>query len=147
MGKKRVHTFSTWTDAELAYEASSKIAGVLGIALRELVNGTVEWLPGEQPRKIGLCKLKDPHGGVVVLVEREMVGAMYLNEWLDQVQTQPAPNAKTYMPQYKAWLDIRRLAAEAKTKQEQAHQAAVEEGKGCSRTVMPPVVDQDVRTY
>lgn len=148
MAKKRTHTFSTWTDAEVAYVASSKMAGCLDIALRELVYGAVKWLSGEQPRMIGLCKLKEKHGGVVILVEREMVGAMYLNEWLEKVQTAEAPpTKKDYMPEHKAWVDIRRLAAAAKTEQEQAQERARAEAGGCQRGGLAKEVSQDVRTY
>lgn len=147
MGKKRNRAFSTWTDAELAHEVVSKMSGALAIALEELVHERVRWLSGEQPRKVGLCKLSEKHGGIVILVEREMVGAVYLNDWLEQVQRRPAPHTKEYLPEYKAWLDIRRLAAAAKSEQEQAQERAATEAKGGERRALPAEVDQNVRTY
>ncbi len=147
MGKKRVHTFSTWADAEAAYNTASKMAGALDIALGELVRGSVKWLEGEQPRKVGLCKLAAPNGGVVILVEQTMVGAIYLNDWLERVEKSTPPTKKEYMPEYKAWVDVRRLATTAKKEQELAQQRAFEEAKGCERIAPPQEVDQDVRTY
>lgn len=148
MGKKRIHTFSTWADAESAYERASKQAGALDVALGDLVRGAVKWIDGEQPRKIGLCKLSAPHGGVVILVEQKMVGALYLDEWLNRVQTQPPPSTKKeYMPDYRAWLDIRRLASSAKAEQEQAQERAAQESQGCARGAPAQIVDQNVRTY
>ena len=148
MRKNRIHTFSTWADTESAYKVASRLAGALEVALGELVRGTVKWLEGEQPRKIGLCKLAAPHGGIVILVEQTMVGALYLNDWILRVQNQSTPpTKKEYMPEYKAWLDIRRLAEMAKAEQEQAQERAREEAKGCQRIAPPQEVDQDVRTY
>ena len=146
--RKRKHRYGSWADAESAASAHQKAEAVLCIALRELVTGKVKWLDGEQPRKIGLCKLGAAHGGVVILVEREYINARYLEEWLGDVQQREAPpGTRDYMPEYKAWLDIRRLAAAAKTEQEQAKDKAAQERQGCQRSPIAPIVDQDVRTY
>lgn len=147
MGKKR-RQFESWADAEAAYNASSKLAGALQLALTDLVSGSVKWIEGEQPRKIGLSRLAAAHGGIVILVERHGIGAMYLEDWLSSEQSRPAPlTTKEYMPEYRAWLDVRRLAAAAKTAQAEAIKKADEEGKGCQRTGIPPEVDQKVRKY
>jgi len=147
MGKKRARTFSTWADAEIAYRDASKSSGCLTIALTSLVHGTVKWIEGEPPRRIGLCRLKEAHGGVVILADRHMVGAYYLNDWLERAQSQEAPPGRDYMPEYKAWLDIRRLAAAAKAEQEKAQDEAASEAKGCSRSAPTQEVDQNIRTY
>lgn len=148
MSQKRKRAFATWADAEIAYEVSSRMLSVLDIALREMVLGKVKWLEGHQPRKVGLCKLDGAHGGVVILVEREMIGAQYLDEWVTRIQSQEAPpTKKEYMPEYKAWLDLRRLAAKAKDEQRIVNERLAEEAKGCQRSALPGVVDQDVRTY
>jgi hypothetical protein len=147
MGKKRVRKFSTWVDAEIAYTAATKRADCQAIALEAIVRGTVKWLPGEQPRKIGLCRLKDQHGGVVILVDRELVGALYLNDWLEMVQTLEAPTGRDYMPAYRSWLDVRRLAAAAKTAQEEARARAASVAEGCQRGGIPPEVNQNIAAY
>jgi len=148
MAKTRKHTFSSWADAEAAYRAASKMGGILDIALRELVQGRVKWIEGDQPRKIGLCRMWEAHGGVVILVDRHMIGALYLDDWLARVQTQSAPpTSKDYTIEYKAWLDIRRLAAAAKTEQERAQERAAQEAHGCERIPIPQEVDQNIRTY
>lgn len=147
MSHKKTRTYRTWEDAEAAHRTASKMAELLQSALEELVRGKVQWLEGRAPRKIGLCKLAAPHGGIVILVEREMIGAQYLTAWSDMVQGTPAPPARDYKPEYKTWLDIRRLAAAALTMREDARAKAAEESKGCSRMPLPGVVDQDVRSY
>lgn len=146
--RKRVRRFSTWADAEMAYDIANKMSNVLDIALAELVRGQVQWIQGEQPRKIGLCKLRAAHGGVVILVEREMIGARYLDEWANEVQTRPSPpHTKGYQPEYNAWLDIRRLATKAKDEQRIVHEQLIEEAKGCARPGAPSIVDQSVPKY
>ena len=148
MSSKRKRRFTTWVDAEIAYDALNRMSNALDIALRELVLGRVTWLQGAQPRKVGLCKLDGAHGGVVILVEREMIGAQYLDEWASRIQEQVAPpTKKEYLPEYKAWLDLRRLAAKAKDEQRIVHERLLEESKGCARSALPGIVDQDVRNY
>ena len=147
MGVKRNQQFGTKADAEAAWRAATKVSGILEIALRELVIGRVKWLDGESPRRIGLCQLGQPHGGVVILVDQWMIGARYLEEWLGDVQSKPAPNTRDYMPEYKAWLDIRQLAAQAVNEMTKANEWAAEKAKGCQRTALPGIVDQDIRTY
>lgn len=148
MPKKRKRRFATWADAEIAYDVANKTSNVLDIALREMVLGRVKWLEGEQPRRIGLCRLEGAHGGVVILVEREMIVAKYLDEWARLIQAQEAPpTKKEYMPEYKAWLDLRRLAARAKNEQRIVNERLADEAKGCQRSTLPSEVDQDVRTY
>lgn len=145
---KKKYTFSTWSDTDAAYKASSRQAGALEIALGELVRGAVKWIEGEQPRKIGLCRLKDPHGGVVILVEQKVIGALFLDDWLLRVQTQPPPSTRReYMPDYRAWMDVRRLATAAKVEQDKAQDRAFSEAQGCQRAALPKEVDQNVRTY
>ena len=147
MPKKQKSMFSTKADAEAAWRGSNRMAGVLELALREVVVGRVKWIDGESPRRIGLCAMGKPHGGVVILVERFAISARYLEEWITDVQGIPAPNTKDYMPEYKSWLDVRRLAELAKVEMVKANERAAEEAKGCSRVGIPPVVDQDVRQY
>lgn len=148
MSQKRKRRFSTWADAEIAYDLANRMSGVLDVALRELVLGRVKWLEGEQPRRVGLCKLDAPHGGVVILVEREMIGAQYLEEWAHRIQTTPAPaGSKDYHKDYKSWLDLRRLAAKAKDEQRVVSERLAEAAKGCTRTAPAQIVDQDVRSY
>ena len=148
MSHKRKRRFATWADAEIAYDAASRMSGVLEIALRELVLEKVKWIPGEQPRKIGLCKLDGAHGGVVILVEREMIGAQYLDEWAGRIQAQPAPPASNqYKPEYRAWLDLQQLATKAKNEQRIVNERLMAEAKGPTTIPLPKVVDQDVRQY
>lgn len=147
MSVKRNQQFGTKKDAEAAWRAASKISGILEIALRELVTGQVKWLDGEAPRRIGLCQLGKSHGGVVILVEQSMIGARLLEEWLEDVQSMPAPNCRDYMPNYRAWLDIRQLAAQAVNEMTKANERAAEEAKGCQRIAPPGEVDQNIRTY
>lgn len=146
MSSKRKRRFATWADAEIAEDASRKQVAPLEIALKELVLGKVTWVEGEfNCRKIGLCKLDGAHGGVVVIVERSMVGARYLDEWAGQMQAMPPPlSSKEYTREYKAWLDIRRLAARAKSEQQ-----AVNDRLREAAFVRPigSTVDQSVRTY
>ncbi len=146
MGKPK-RMFKTVADAEAAWENVTKMSGVLEIALRELVIGRVKWLDGESPRRVGLCALGCPHGGVVILVDRFSIGARYLVEWLGDVQSRPAPKTRDYMPEYKAWLDVRRLAAQAVNEMTKTNERAAEEAKGCQRIGPGTVVDTDVRTY
>lgn len=146
MGKSK-SPFRSKADAESAWNSASKMAGLLERALREVVVGGVKWIDGEQPRRIGLCALGMPHGGVVILVERHMIGARYLEEWLLDVRGIPEPKAKPHMPEHRAWVDIRRLADLAEEEMRKANERAAEEARGCTSTQLPPMVDQDVRQY
>ena len=148
MSQKRKRNFATWADAETAYSALSAVSGAQEIALRSVVNGSVIWLEGEQPRKIGLCQLDRQHCGVVILVERLIIGALYLDEWLRRVETQPEPYPKkSWMMEQRAWVDTRQLAAKAKTLRDQAQDKAAATASGCQRGGPAQEVDQNVRTY
>ncbi len=146
MPTKRKHLFSTWADAEAAYNASSRAAILLDVALTQAVIGSVRWLQGEPPQKVGLCKLEGSHGGVVILVERGMVGARYLDEWVTDVKSRPAP-PKDRRDAHKKWLEVQQLANTALKQRERVLAMAAERATGCERMPLPPVVDQDVRTY
>lgn len=148
MSHKKKRRFATWADAEIAYDVANRMSSVLDIALTAMVKGAVHWIDGEQPRKIGLCKLEAAHGGVVILVEREMVGAQYLDEWIIRTQAQPAPTVGSLnMPEYRAWLDRQQLARKAKHEQSVVNNRLRAEAAGATRRPLPPVVDQDVRKY
>jgi hypothetical protein len=146
MSGKRKRRFSTWADAEIAEDAARKQIAPLEIALKELVLGKVLWVEGEfNCRKVGLCKLDGAHGGVVVIVERSMVGARYLDGWASQMQAlHPPLSSKEYTREYKAWLDLRGLATKAK-----AEQKAVNDRLREAAFVRPigTVVDQSIRSY
>lgn len=145
--KKKVRRFPTWADAEIAHSVSDRMAAVLDIALHDLVRGTVKWVEGAKAKKIGLCRLTEAHGGVVILVERTMVGARYLEEWATGILAIPAPNAKDYSIKYKAWLDTRWLATAALEHRAVAKARAAEAAKGCQRIPIAGEVDQDIRKY
>lgn len=148
MAKQRKRSFESWAAAEEMYFKVLSGAAVYQTALGQAVHGNVKWISGLQPRKIGLCRLEDANGGIVIVVEREGVTAHYLSEWLQLIQTQEAPSTKKeYMPSYKAWLDRRQLAAQAKTLQEEAAARAAQSSIGCSRLPTAPIVNQDVRQY
>jgi hypothetical protein len=146
---KRKRKFSTWADAEFAHDAAQRSTGILEIALRELVHGKVTWLNGDlNVRRVGLCKMDGAHGGVVIISDRSMVTAYYLEEWVNRIMTMPAPlSKKEYMPDFKAWLDFRALAGKVKDTQRAANEQ-FSGGEGiCRRTVPAGIVDQDVRSY
>lgn len=148
MSHKRRRRFTTWADAEIAYDVANRMSSILEVALREMVKGTVKWIPGEQPRRIGLCKLDAAHGGVVILVERDMIGAQYLDEWAHRTLSEPAPPATNkYKPEYRSWLDRQQLATKAKNEQRIVNERLRTEATGATRLQLPPVVDQDVRQY
>lgn len=146
MSGKRKRRFASWADAEIAEDASRKQIASFEIAMKELVLGKVTWVEGEfNRRKIGLCKLDGAHGGVVVIVEASMVSARYLDEWAGLIQALPPPlSSKEYTREYKAWLDLRRLAVRAKSEQKDVNDRLRE-----AVAVRPigSVVDQSVPSY
>ncbi len=146
MSRKKQRLFESWKDAETAYEGSAKMAIALDVALHDLVRMKVLWLAGMAPRRIGLCRLAS-NQPVVILVEREMVGARYLEEWAETVKATPAPSERDYKPEYKEWQDVQTLASTALKMREVALEKAAEAAKGCARTVLPGEVDQNVRSY
>lgn len=148
MAKKKMR-FATWADAELAQREASKDVGVLEIALRELAFGNVQWLKGDMGvRSIGLCKLDAAHGGVVIIKNRKSVGARYLDDWANQIQTWPAPPSKReYEADYREWLDLRRLATSAKEEQRRVHEALSTRNSSCTMRAPASIVDQSVPSY
>jgi hypothetical protein len=145
---KRVRKFGSWADAEIAHDAAQKCASVLEIALLELALKRVKWLVGDTgSRRVGLCRLEAAHGGVVIIVEKGMVGARYLDEWVAQVEKYAPCTKKEYMPEYKAWLDIRQLAAKAKEEQRAVYERLLASSSGCTSTTPASIVDQNVRSY
>jgi len=123
MGKPRKHRFPTWTDAEINEEVARKSLNVHEIALRELVRGKVTWIQSEEvnSRRIGVCALKEAHGGVVIIHEREHLAPYYVDEWCNRIRQLSAPiTSRKHMPGYKAWLDSQKLADKVKSLQMEA---------------------------
>jgi hypothetical protein len=148
---KRKRTFESWEAAEIAFRDEAKVRGVLEIALRELAYGQVQWIQGElipAKRKIGLCKLVAPHGGVVIVQEYGMVSAVYLDEWVARVERIPGPNTRRdYDIEYRSWLDLWNLARIAKQRRDDAVEAAFPKSEFGHRDPISPEVDQSVRQY
>lgn len=149
MGTKRKRRFSTWEDAENAEREATARCGALKIALRELVLGKVKWLEDQwKSRRIGLCQLGENHGGVVILIDRFIIDATWLDWWTKKVlEGISPPTRKEYMPEYNAWLDVRQIATQAKELQRLAQEKSVDANLGCTRLPLDPEVDQNVRIY
>ena len=148
MGSKRKRTFKSWADAETAFDEAQKQGWITFAALDAMVHDRVKWIKGLTPRRVGVCKLDAAHGGIAILVDRDGISAHYLDGWISTIEAMPPPLLKKeYTKEYKAWLDLRKLAAAARSEQRTANDRAEEASKGCQRTPIPGVVDQEVRQY
>ncbi len=148
MGKKRKRTFQSWADAELAYNEAQQLGWILHAGLAAMVHDRVKWIKGLTPRRLGVCKLEAAHGGIAILVDSDGISAHYLDRWIATIEAMPAPlEKKEYTKEYKAWLDLRKLAAAAKAEQRAAQDRMSASREGCQRTPLPAVVDQSVRQY
>jgi hypothetical protein len=120
--------FKSWAFAEEAYAHETKSAGLLQMALSDVLAGKVDWVSEEGGLKVGVSRLDAPHGGIVVLLEDGIASAQYVDDWASWIGRRPMPSFSD--PERTAiWDRDQRFAAEVRRRQNTVHERLMAEAR------------------
>ena len=108
--------FKTWALAEEAHDRASKDAGVLQMALTDVLRNRVDWIRECEDLRVGISRLDAPHGGIAILEQNGYVAADYLDNWVCRTLQITAPTHGT-QDEYDHWVRHNHIAREAKRRQ------------------------------